>query len=64
MCLYQNSMITRHPWGAAQLVQEALEHSIGTPRLCDMAIDKKKVVGDFVWTTQGLCPDALSCLLF
>ena len=43
MCLYQNSMITRHPWGA-RLVQEALEHPIGTPRLCDMAIDKKKVV--------------------
>ena len=25
-------------------MQEALEHPIGTPRLCDMAIDKKKVV--------------------
>ena len=32
------------PMGGAQLVQEALEHPIGTPRLCDMAIDKKKVV--------------------
>lgn len=28
----------------SELVQEALEHPIGTPRLCDMAIDKKKVV--------------------
>ena len=32
------------PMGGARLVQEALEHPIGTPRLCDMAIDKKKVV--------------------
>ena len=28
----------------AQLVQDALEHPIGTPRLCDMAVGKKKVV--------------------
>ena len=32
------------PMEGTQLVQEALEHPIGTPRLCDMAIDKKKVV--------------------
>ena len=32
------------PLGGSELVQEALEHPIGTPRLCDMAIDKKKVV--------------------
>ena len=28
------------PMGGARLVQEALEHPIGTTRLCDMAIDK------------------------
>lgn len=32
------------PMEGSRLVQEALEHPIGTPRLCDMAIDKKKVV--------------------
>ena len=32
------------PMERTQLVQEALEHPIGTPRLCDMAIDKKKIV--------------------
>lgn len=32
------------PMEGTQLVQEALEHPIGTPRLCDMAIDKKKIV--------------------
>ena len=32
------------PLGGSELVQEALEHPIGTPRLCDMAIGKKKVV--------------------
>lgn len=28
----------------AELVQEAMEHPIGSPRLCDMAIGKKKIV--------------------
>lgn len=32
------------PKSGSELVQEALEHPIGTPRLCDMAIGKKKVV--------------------
>ena len=32
------------PKSGAELVQDALEHPIGTPRLCDMAVGKKKVV--------------------
>ena len=32
------------PKSGAELVQEALEHPIGTPRLCDMAAGKKKIV--------------------
>lgn len=32
------------PKGGAELVQEALEHPIGTPRLCDMAVGKKNIV--------------------
>ncbi len=32
------------PKGGAELVQEALENPIGTPRLCDMAVGKKKIV--------------------
>lgn len=28
----------------SELVQDALEHPIGTPRLCDMAVGKKKIV--------------------
>jgi len=28
----------------AELVQEALEHPIGSPRLCDMAVGKKNIV--------------------
>mgnify|MGYP000252485177 CR=1 FL=1 len=30
------------PKSGAELVQDALEHPIGTPRLCDMAAGKKK----------------------
>ena len=32
------------PKSGSELVQEALEHPIGTPRLCDMAVGKKKIV--------------------
>ena len=32
------------PKSGPELVQEALEHPIGTPRLCDMAVGKKKIV--------------------
>ncbi len=32
------------PMDGSRLVQEALEHPIGTPRLCDMAIGRKKIV--------------------
>ena len=32
------------PKSGAELVQEALEHPIGSPRLCDMAVGKKNVV--------------------
>ena len=32
------------PKSGAELVQESLEHPIGTPRLCDMAVGKKKIV--------------------
>ena len=32
------------PKSGAELVQDALEHPIGTPRLCDMAAGKKKIV--------------------
>ncbi|MCI8577181.1 MAG: nickel-dependent lactate racemase [Lachnospiraceae bacterium] len=32
------------PMEGEQLVQEALEHPIGTPRLCDMAVGKNKIV--------------------
>lgn len=32
------------PLDGSRLVQEALEHPIGTPRLCDMAIGRKKIV--------------------
>lgn len=32
------------PMDGKSLVQEALEHPIGTPRLCDMVVGKKKIV--------------------
>ncbi len=32
------------PKSGAELVQDALENPIGTPRLCDMAVGKKKIV--------------------
>lgn len=32
------------PKSGSELVQEALEHPIGAPRLCDMAVGKKKIV--------------------
>lgn len=32
------------PMDGSRLVQEALEHPMGTPRLCDMAIGRKKIV--------------------
>lgn len=32
------------PMDGSRLVQEALEHPIGTPRLCDMAIGRKNIV--------------------
>ena len=32
------------PKKSSELVQEALENPIGTPRLCDMAVNKKKIV--------------------
>ena len=32
------------PKSGSELVQDALEHPIGTPRLCDMAIGKKNIV--------------------
>ena len=32
------------PKSGAELVQEALEHPIGSPRLCDMAVGKKNIV--------------------
>ena len=32
------------PKSGSELVQEALEHPIGTPRLCDMAVGKEKIV--------------------
>ena len=32
------------PKSGAELVQDALEHPIGTPRLCDMAVGKQKIV--------------------
>lgn len=32
------------PKSGSELVQESLEHPIGTPRLCDMAVGKKKIV--------------------
>ena len=32
------------PKSGAELVQEALENPIGSPRLCDMAVGKKNVV--------------------
>lgn len=32
------------PKSGSDLVQDALEHPIGTPRLCDMAVGKKNIV--------------------
>ncbi|WP_333813598.1 nickel-dependent lactate racemase [Muricomes intestini] len=32
------------PKSGAELVQDALEHPIGSPRLCDIAVGKKKIV--------------------
>lgn len=32
------------PKSGAELVQDALEHPVGSPRLCDIAVGKKKVV--------------------
>ena len=50
------------PMEGSRLVQEALEHPIGTPRLCDMPLTRRRL-WSFLPTTQGLCPATLSCLL-
>ncbi len=41
------------PRAGAELVQDALEHPIGTPRLCDMAVGKKRWLL-FLLTIQDL----------